>query len=533
MSHLALLDIVVLVVYLLGITAMGTLFYRRRTGVREYFVAEREMPSIVVVIGLAASYTSSISYLGVPSYAYRENLVPLASIFAAPFALWVVAKMFLPFLFKLNVITCYEYLDLRFGSGARRIASGLFIVSRMLWLVLLSYGAAVALKYALHVPLPDSVEAPLRASAVDPQIAFWVVVLGVLGTTYTMLGGMRAVMWTDLLQFCMLCFGLLATIVVAGMASSDSLAGMWRIAEAAGRTRLFDFSFSWTSGTFWAAIAGGFFISVSDQGVDQIAAQRYLSAESLRASQRCALLSMAVNIPLSLLLYGAGLVLYVLYGARGNPEVARLMQDNPDALLTFFFFDRMPHGVLGLMLATILAATLSCLTSGLNSLSASSVVDIYAGASKRQRSSEELASAGRWATLMWGAIISLGAMWVGNVGVGIMETSYLFLGLAASLNIGIFFTALLIPRASQTVVFYAVGMGLLVSGLVIAAGFHFLWFSFFGGASVLATAWILGWILPPPEKARVKGLTYWTRNDSIVERRTGQPAGSSGLLSPR
>ena len=434
-------DGAVLIGYLVSICMIGAAFYRGQTDVGEYFVASRQIPSFVVVIGLAASLTSCISYLGIPSYSYRVNIIPLASILGAPLALWIVAKMFLPFFFKLEVLTCYEYLERRFGSPARLVAACLFLTSRLLWLVLVSYGSALALKFAIPVDVPPGIAAVLQSLHIDPVIGFWVLVIGVLGTTYTMLGGMRAVMWTDLLQFVMLCSGLGLILYVGISGSGLNLAEIWRQASDAGRTQFFNFAFNWTGDTFWAAMAGGMFLALSDQGLDQLATQRYLSAKSLEASQRSAALSLIVNVPFSMLLYAAGVILFVFYSRRPSPELNALMATNPDALLPVFFFDRMPHGVLGLMLATILAATMSCLTAGINSLSASSIIDIYAHYIAKGKNSEDLVSKGRWATVMWGTLLSIGAAYVGNLHSGIMEISYIFLGIAASLNLGIFLTA--------------------------------------------------------------------------------------------
>src|SRR5438552_4246953 len=114
MPALSWIDYAVLLGYVAIIFAIGSSFYRKHTDVRDYFVASREIPTFVVVIGLAASLMSAISYLGIPSYAYRINLVPAATLIAAPIALFIVAKALLPFYFKLNVLTSYEYLERRF-----------------------------------------------------------------------------------------------------------------------------------------------------------------------------------------------------------------------------------------------------------------------------------------------------------------------------------------------------------------------------------------------------------------------------------
>ncbi len=253
--------------YVAIIFAIGSSFYRKHTDVRDYFVASREIPTFVVVIGLAASLMSAISYLGIPSYAYRINLVPAATLIAAPIALFIVAKALLPFYFKLNVLTSYEYLERRFGYSVRLLASCLFLLARMLWLTLVSYGPAVAFKVAIPIALPLSVQNAFHHLHIDPAIGFWVVALGTIGTAYTMLGGMRALMWTDLFQFLILFGGLVGALFLVFHRSGLDAAGVWRVAREAGRTQLFDFRLSWTKGRsglrFWGDSSSGWAISAS------------------------------------------------------------------------------------------------------------------------------------------------------------------------------------------------------------------------------------------------------------------------------
>jgi sodium-coupled monocarboxylate transporter 8/12 len=516
MLSLSPLDYGVLVGYVILIFTIGSSFYRTRSDVRDYFVASREIPTFVVVIGLAASLMSAISYLGIPSYAYRFNLVPAATLIAAPVALYIVAKALLPFFFKLNVLTSYEYLERRFGYSVRLLASCLFLLARLLWLTLVSYGPAVALKVAVPIPLPAAVEDAFRHLHIDPAIGLWVFALGTIGTAYTMLGGMRALMWTDLLQFLILFGGLLGALFVVFHRAGLDVAGAWSIARQAGRTRLFDFHLSWSEGTFWAALLGGVFLWLGDFGVDQLAVQRYLSAHSLRESQRSVLTSLLVNLPLSLLLYAIGLVLFAYYRLFPDPLLDRLMRQNPDVLLPFFYLRTMPPGVLGLMLATILAATMSCLTAGINSLSASTVVDIYSRRAKRPAGDPSLVRVGRRITILWGVVITLAASYVGNLGGGLMELSWIFLGLSATLNIGIFLTAIFLPWVGTRALWCGAAAGLAVSASIVLLRFHWLWYYSFGALSLMLVAGVMGWCLERPKPEAVDGLTYWTRRRELV-----------------
>ena len=264
-------------------------------------------------MGLSAALMSGISYLGVPSYSFRVNIVPAATLFAAPLAFTIVSRAILPFLFKLEVVTAYEYLERRFGPSIRLLTSLLFLTSRMLWLTLVTFGPTVALKTILPIRLPATLETAFRSIHVDPAIGFWVLAIGVVGTIFTMLGGMRAVMWTDSLQFVVLMAGLVGIVWLALDRDGLSFAAAWEVARQDGHTRLFDFRFDWKEGTFWAAITGGLFLYLADFGADQLAVQRYLAAKSIKSAQESALLTLVVSIPITIILFVVGLVLFAFY----------------------------------------------------------------------------------------------------------------------------------------------------------------------------------------------------------------------------
>jgi len=509
------IDCASLLGYLALVFAFGLSFYRRRSSVGEYFIASRQIPTVIVVMGLSAALLSGISYLGVPSYSFRVNLVPAATLFAAPLAFIIVSRAILPFLFKLEVVTAYEYLERRFGPSVRLLASLLFLTSRMLWLTLVTYGPTVALKTIVPIKLPLAVQSAFRGIHVDPAIGFWVLAIGIAGTIFTMLGGMRSVMWTDSLQFLVLMAGLVGMLWLALDRSGLSLAAAWDVAGQDGHTRLFDFRFDWKEGTFWAAITGGLFLYLADFGADQLAVQRYLAAKSMQAAQASALLTLAVSIPISIILFVVGLVLFAFYKAHPSPELTALMQKTPDVLVPWFYRFEMPPGLAGLMLGTILTATTSCLTAGLNSLSASTSIDLYQARFAPRASSAELVRFGRWATVVWGAVICVAAFYVGNLGAGLMELSWMFLGLSATFNIGIFLCAVFLPWVGVRALWCGVAAGAAVSATIVLLGFHWLWYYSLGAVSIMVVAGLSGFLLPRPSASATDGLTYWSRGRTM------------------
>jgi solute carrier family 5 (sodium-coupled monocarboxylate transporter), member 8/12 len=510
------LDYLTLGGYILAMVVIGAAFYRKESSVSEYFVASRQMPTLVVVLSVSAALLSGISYLGTPSYAYRVNLIPFATILGMPIALLILSHVLLPFFFKLEVVTVYEYLERRFDPSIRLLSSILFLISRMAWLALLTYGPALVLKVATPLPIPSWCLKTSELFGLDPQIAIWVLVVGISCTFYTVLGGMRAVMWTDAAQFLLLFGGL---VVALGYAISQVDGGAiqaWRIAHEAGRTRIFDFSFSWTDGTFWAAMIGGIFLWLGDMGTDQLTVQRYLSAKSLRHSQQGVFFQMLLQPPILLLLYGVGLALFAYYQQHPDLMVQNILDESPDALLPLFYLQHMIPGLTGLMLAAILAATMSSLTAGINSLSAATVVDLYRRHLAPAASTEQSVKIGRITTIAWGLQITLLALYIGRLGQGLMEMSYTFMGLTATLSIGIFLTAIFLPQVNTRSLWIGVAAGTVMTIIAVANGIHWLWYYPIGAASLFIVAGLTGLFSEAPPLHSISGLTYWTRHQSLL-----------------
>ncbi|MCI0621477.1 MAG: sodium/solute symporter [Acidobacteria bacterium] len=502
--------------YIFAMVAIGAAFYRKESSLSEYFVASRQIPTIVVVLGTSAALLSGISYLGIPSYAYRVNLIPFATVLGMPIALLILSHILLPFFFKLEVVTVYEYLERRFDPSIRLLSSILFLLTRMAWLALLTYGPALVLKVATPVPIPSWALKTTELLGLDPQIAIWVLVVGISCTFYTVLGGMRAVMWTDVAQFLLLFGGLVVALGYAISQVDGGAVQAWQIAHQAGRTRIFDFSFSWTNGTFWAAMIGGVFLWLGDMGTDQLTVQRYLSAKSLRHSQQGVFFQMLLQPPVLFLLYGVGLALFAYYQQHPDLTVQNIVNKSPDALLPLFYLQHMIPGLTGLMLAAILAATMSSLTAGINSLSAATVVDLYRRHLAPASSPEQSVKIGRLTTVAWGLQITLLALYIDRLGQGLMEMSFTFMGLTATLSIGIFLTAIFLPQVNTRSLWIGVVAGTGMTIMAVANGFHWLWYYPIGATSLFTVAGLMGLFSERPPPHSISGLTYWTRDHPLL-----------------
>ena len=339
----------VLFIYLGAMVAVGVWLTRKQKTSEEYFLAGRRMPWLVVSMSMFASLTSAISYMGIPSRAYEENISMIAGFMAGPIVAILLIVLFLPFYHRLRVTTSYEYIDKRFGQPARFSVSGLFILARLGWLGTVIFAPAKALEVA---------------TGIDLYLA--ILLMGALATSYTALGGLRAVLWTDVAQFLILVGGAVWVGVSLLQAVPDGFDGIWRIASESGRTGGFHWRINLFEMTAITAIVATFLTTTQDYGTDQVTVQRLLSVKSFRGMAKAVLLNSVFDIVIvaMLLFLGLGMFAYfTTYPERLGDGIEK------DKLLPFYIMHALPQGVSGLIIAAIFAAAMSSMDSGIHSLS--------------------------------------------------------------------------------------------------------------------------------------------------------------------
>ncbi|MCB1077358.1 MAG: sodium/solute symporter [Verrucomicrobiae bacterium] len=345
------LDYAAVGLYLAVTVGLGVAFGRHQSR-REFFAASGAMGWLTVGLSVMATLFSSNSFVFFPSAAYSGSLRMGMSLVAFSLMTPVVVYIFIPVFTRMKCETAYEYLERRYHVSVRCLASGLFVLLRIGWMAAATYAAALVVAKVANVPQTGVI-----------------LTLGAVAILYTMLGGLRAVMWTDVVQFFVFTF----TILIAlWLVISKTGLGAGEIASryAADRTDvLFDFSPCLTLAYgSWGLLLGSFLEGVSAFGADQVAVQRYLSARTERTAQTGAwlnLLGMWIVMP-GLLAIGAGLAVY--YAGQGKMVAA------DEALPTFVRF-HFPPGMTGLFLAALLAAIMSSIDSGIHSVTTALVVD--------------------------------------------------------------------------------------------------------------------------------------------------------------
>ncbi|MBN9122583.1 MAG: sodium/solute symporter [Planctomycetes bacterium] len=362
MPTLSPLDLAIVVAYVLGMTLLGVWFTRAQKDLRTYFVGGRDVSWFMVLISIVATETSAVTFLSVPGLAFNPgggNLTFLQLSFGYIIGRCLVAWLLLPQYMSGEMFSAYEVLRHRFDPSVQRVASGLFLLTRTVADGLRIFLTALLLQFVL--------------GGVGPAI----VVVGVVTIVYTYLGGMKAVIWTDLIQFVIK----IAGAVLAGVFVLQLLPGGWDqfLAEggAAGKFKLvdtdhvFDPKFPYN---LWAGVLGGAVFSMASHGADQLMVQRYLCARSL-GQARLALVSSGFVILVQFLLFlcvGAGM--YLLLQGGLFPEAAGKRNDEVFGL---FIVTKLPTGVVGVLVAAVLAAAMSTLSSSLNSSANAVVTDFY------------------------------------------------------------------------------------------------------------------------------------------------------------
>lgn len=364
MQTLSAPDLAIVGVYIAGMTALGLWFTRKQKDLRTYFVGGRNVGWFMVLMSIVATETSAVTFLSVPGLAYRTsngNLTYLQLSFGYIIGRCVVAWLLLPLYMRGDMFSAYEVLRQKFGPPVQRVASGIFLVTRTIADGLRLFLTALLLQY------------------VGVGVEAAVVLVGVVTIVYTYLGGMKAVIWTDLIQVVIKISG----AVLAGVFVLLMLPGGWgqfvEIGSAAGKFQLFDFDHVFDPGfpfNFWAGVIGGAVFSMASHGADQLMVQRYLCAKSLSQARLALVLSgFFVTVQFLLfLLVGVGLYALVQSGVFQLPTDREV---RPDEVFGLFIVTKLPTGVVGILVAAVLAAAMSTLSSSLNSSANALITDFY------------------------------------------------------------------------------------------------------------------------------------------------------------
>lgn len=463
MSAFTTLDLVVLVTYLVGTTVWGAWLGRGQKGGSDYFLGSRSLPWVAVMISVVATETSTLTFLSIPGVAYVGSLAFLQLTLGYLAGRTVVAAVLLPAYYRGELSTAYQLLQSRFGTGARRFTSAIFMVTRLL--------ADSVRLFATAIPL-----------ALITGLPYWqsIAVIGVLTLIYTYFGGIKAVVWVDVAQMTLYLGGALAAAVALQALVPGGWGQVVASAADAGKLSTLDFSLDpSTPYTFWAGLVGGGFLSMASHGTDQLIVQRLLTCRDLRASQRALVGSGLAVIVQFVLFLGVGLGLWAFYQGRAF--------ERSDEIFALFIIEQLPSGVTGLLIAGVFAAAMSSLSSSINSLASATAYDYWAPLAGAEGDDARILRAGKVFTLAWAGLLIAGAVVfiplsrdTAAVEVALGIASLVYGGLLGAFALGIFTKR---PGQGAAILGMAVGIGTVV---VLREHMAWPWYALVGTAVTFA-----------------------------------------------
>ena len=399
------LDYIIIVVYSVGLLGLG-FFFKNQKDKKDYFLGGRSFGWFSMGLSTMASQLSAISFISAAAFVGLKQgggMQWLTFEFAVPLAMIFLIVVLIPPLYKAGIVSIYSYLESHFGRTTRVLISCVFQFSRAFATGIMIYTVALVLSAVMDIP-------------------FWQTILltGLVTVIYSFQGGMKAVVWGDVIQMIILVLGI---IICCGY-GLYYLGGWEALSQLADRSRLEVIDFNWgiregEEFGFWPMLLGGFFLYISYYGCDQSQAQRSLSGKSLKEVRRALLFNGLFRFPVTLCYCLMGLIIGT-FALQNADFMSQIPADKPDYMVPIFIINYLPHGIIGLLLVAILAAAMSSLSSAINSLSAATIEDLIQNKHRKFSDAEHLKYS-KLLTILWGVVCVLLAFSAGGIAPTVIE----------------------------------------------------------------------------------------------------------------
>ena len=351
------IDIIVFLLFTGGVVAFGCSFFKKKGTSEEFTSAGRSLPGWVVGMSIFATYVSSISYLGYPGKAFSGDWNAFVFSLSIPIASYFAARYFVPFYRSQDSISAYSFLENRFGPWARIYASSCYLLTQI--------ARTGSILYLLALPMNVLLGWNIQTIIIVTSVAI---------VLYSMLGGMKAVIWTEAIQGIILIGGALVCMFILLFDMPEGPAQTFSIAMEDGKFSLGSFGSSLSESTFWVCLIYGVFTNLQNYGIDQSYVQRYHTAKNEKEAKFSALFGGYLFIPVSAVFFMIGTGLYAFY--KVHPGV---LPDGvgADYVFPFFIVNELPVGLTGLLIASIFAAGMSTIATSVTSSSTIILTDYY------------------------------------------------------------------------------------------------------------------------------------------------------------
>jgi len=402
------IDIIVLVVYFLAMAAMGPYFARKNKTTENYFLGGRSFPGWLIGLSMFATSISSITFVAYPGDAYKTAYIRFLPCLMLPVGIYIAAKIFLPFYRRAHITSAFEYLEVRFGSGTRAYAATAFIIGQVTRLGMILYLVSMLVQ---------------EMTGLNAQYS--ILLGGVITSFYTITGGIEAVIWTDFFQSFLLWFGGFAILGIIIYSVDGGLGTIISVAAADGKFMLGDLNtttgelvkapwgFSLTEKTVFMMLMVGLANWLTEYSSNQNVIQKYVATKNPKEATQAIWICCLCSVPTWGFFMFLGTALYVYFKLNPNPATAAMLDGTAraDSIIPYFVVQKMPVGLSGLVIAGVLAAAMSSLSSSINAISAVSIVDIYKRHFAKDKSEKHYMYAARFVSLA-ASVLMLGFAFV-------------------------------------------------------------------------------------------------------------------------
>ncbi len=336
---------------------VGLRFSKRQKDTNNYFKASGKIPSWAIGMSILATLISSVTFLAYPGEGYSSNWIRLVQGLMVPLVLVFIVGIIVPLFRRVIRLSAYEYFEKRFGFLARLYASLGFVLNHFAKMGTVFYLISLALSGMIGI---DTI--------------YIVLIIGVIVILITMIGGIEAVIWLDVIQGFMLIGGGIVSLLIILFSVEGGPSAIWQVAQENGRIGFGPFDLEFVNLTFWVMALNGIFYAIQKYGTDQTIVQRYLTAKSDKEAVKASLIGVLLSVPVWALFMFIGTALFSYYKITGDPLPPNI---RPDEVFPIFIMSKLPVGVIGLILSALIAAAFSSLDSDLNCLSAICLEDYY------------------------------------------------------------------------------------------------------------------------------------------------------------
>jgi cyclically-permuted mutarotase family protein len=348
----------VLILYLTGMVYLGVYFMKREKGTETFFRGGQRIPWWAAGMSIFATMLSAITYMAIPAKTFTTDWKYFMMAITIFLMVYPIVHFYLPFFRKLNVTTAYEYLEKRFNYTTRFLASGAFLVFMVARMALVLFLPSLALTTVTGI-----------------NIYLCILMMGVITIIYCTMGGVEAVIWGDVIQGFVLLGGALLAVVFMIAGTEGGWSKVIEITLDHDKLKVIDLAFDLTKATFWVVLLGGLANNLISYSSDQAVIQRYLTTKDEKSAAKGLWFNGIMSIVVSLIFYFIGTALFAFY--KTQPQELNAAMANPDSIFPHFIMTRMPVGIAGIMIAAIFAATMSTLSSNVNSISTAFTTDMY------------------------------------------------------------------------------------------------------------------------------------------------------------